>query len=97
MTSATSLDDIQERIIPILRRDSVLRAGIFGSFARGEEHEDSDLDVLIDVPRGATLFGLSALALELEDALGREGDLVTYPAIHPGLRKSILADQVLLF
>ena len=97
MTTAASLDDLKERITPILRRHGVLHAGIFGSFARGEERADSDLDVLIDVPRGITLFGLSALALELEDTLGRKVDLVTYPAIHPRLRERILSDQVVLF
>lgn len=97
MTTATSLTDIKERIIPILRRHGVLRAGIFGSFARGEEREDSDIDILIDVARGTTLFGLSALALELEDTLGLKVDLVTYPAIHPQLRESILSDQVVVF
>lgn len=97
MATATSLDELKERIIPILRKHGVLHAGIFGSFARGEERENSDLDLLVDVPRGTTLFGLSALALELEDALGREVDLVTYPAIHPRMREGILADEVVLF
>lgn len=97
MTTATELDSLKEQIIPILRRHDVIRAGIFGSFARGEARPDSDLDLLIELPRGKSLFDLSALALELEDALGRKVDLVTYTAIHPRLREGILASEVVLF
>lgn len=97
MTTATSLDDLKSQIIPILRQHGVVHAGIFGSFARSEADAESDLDILIEAPVGFTLFDLSALGLDLEDAIGREVDLVTYRSIHPRMREGILADEVVLF
>ena len=71
-----------------------LRAGVFGSFARGSAGPESNLDLLIELPEGKTLFDLERLALDLEAALGRKVDLVTYRALNPRLREQVLAEQV---
>src|SRR5690349_16484294 len=98
MAAATSLDELKGITIPILRRHGVLHAGIFGSFARGDQTPQSDIDLLIEFDPGArkSLLDLSALALELEDALGREVDLVTYKSLNPRIRECVLADEVVI-
>ena len=65
---------------------------IFGSAARGDDEEGSDLDILVDALPGATLFDLGALQAELEDLLGVPVDLLTPGDLPPKLREAILAD-----
>lgn len=69
---------------------------LFGSFARGEQTERSDIDLLVDPPRGMTLIDLSGLKIDLEDALKRKVDIVPTCSIKPALRNVILADARLL-
>jgi len=83
-----------DRIVPVLERYGVRRAGVFGSYARGEADSDSDLDLLVDLPSGSSLLDLVGLQLELRDALGIDVDANTYRAIHPMLRDAILADEI---
>jgi hypothetical protein len=91
---ATTVSSLAERIKPVLRRYGVTRAGVFGSYARGEAGEGSDLDLLVELPPGSSLLDLVGLQLELSDLLGIEVDANTYKAIHPLLEDRILADQV---
>jgi len=65
---------------------------VFGSTARGEDVEGSDLDILIDACAGATLFDLGALFEELEDTLGVPVDLVTLRELPPRIRAQVLAE-----
>ena len=95
MTS--KLDKIKENILPILQKDGVIRASFFGSFARGEEREDSDLDLLIEIPKGKSFLDVAKLKIKLEDSLSRDVDLVEYSFIKPILRKYILANQITIF
>jgi hypothetical protein len=85
-----------DRILPVLKRYRVRRAGVFGSYARGEADSDSDLDLLVELPAGSSLLDLVGLQLDLRDALGIDVDANTYNAIHPLLRDAILADEVRL-
>lgn len=90
----TSLEEIKSKVIPVLKEAGVIRSSIFGSYVRGEEREDSDIDMLVEVPRGTGLFGFVGLQHKLEDALGKKVDLVTYKSIHPLLRDRVLKEQV---
>lgn len=69
---------------------------IFGSVGRGEAEASSDLDLLVDMSEGRSLFDLVALSDELEDVLGIEVDVVTEGGISPYLRDQILAEAVAL-
>jgi len=85
------------RIVAILRAYGVRHASLFGSVARGEQREDSDSDLLIDLPPGASLMDLSRLGLELEDALGRSVDLVTsFEALHPIIQERLRHEEEVL-
>ena len=86
-------NQLKVQIVPILKAAGVKRAALFGSFARGEAGPDSDIDILVEMPDKASLFDLVNLENELKDYLGRDIDLVTYEALHPLLRKRVLAEQ----
>lgn len=80
-------------IVKILKKNDVVRAGIFGSYARGEVKKRSDIDILVEPPKGIG-FGFAGIQLELEEKLGRKVHLVTYKSIHPYIKKNILTDEV---
>ena len=91
------MKQISEKIIPILVKYGVSRASLFGSFARGDETEKSDVDILIDLPKGMSLFGFADLKMELEGTLKKDVDLVTYRSIHPLLKEAILKEQEIIY
>ena len=90
----TAVASLLDRILPVLHRYGVRRAGVFGSYARADATSESDLDLLVDLPDGASLLDLVGLQLDLSEALGIEVDANTYNAIHPLLRERILADEI---
>lgn len=69
------------------------RSSLFGSVVRGEARDNSDIDMLVDVPRGTGLFEFVGLKHKLEEALKKKVDLVTFDALHPRLRARILQEQ----
>ena len=88
------LEEIKKKAVPILKEAGVTRSSIFGSYVRGENKKNSDIDILVDLPRGRGLFEYDDLQDKLTEAIGRKVDLVTYDAIHPLLKDRILAEQV---
>ncbi|MFH1769674.1 MAG: nucleotidyltransferase family protein [Parcubacteria group bacterium] len=80
-------------IRPIFDRYGVEYAGLFGSFARGEEHETSDIDIVVRLKKPIGLFSLAKLQQELSTTLERKVDLVTEGGLSPYLRQSI-ANQI---
>lgn len=89
-----ALADIREKILPVLRRHGVTRAGLFGSVARGEATPESDVDILVELNEEASLLDFIGVKLDLEDVLERRVDLVQYDAIKPRLRDRILGEEV---
>ncbi len=91
------MEDIIHKIIPILQQNDVSRAALFGSFVRGEERPDSDVDILIEFAKQKSLFDLVNLQYNLEDEIKKKVDLVTYRALHPYIKDQILAEQKTLY
>ena len=89
------LEGIMPQIIRILRKNNIKRAGIFGSYARGEQKKNSDIDILIQPPKN-TGFGFAGIEMELERKLKRNVDLVSYNGISPYLKDRILSQEVRL-
>lgn len=87
------LSEIKSKIKKILKKHGVVRAGIFGSYARGEESLDSDIDILVETlkPMG---FDFIKIEFDLRDALKKKVDLITYKSIHPLLKEKILGEEV---
>jgi predicted nucleotidyltransferase len=77
----------------IKARFSVRRIGIFGSFARGEEKDSSDIDIIVEFER-PTFRNFMDLSFYLEDLLGRQVDLVTVKGLHPRIRPYVEKDVI---
>ena len=88
------LKSIARKSIPVLKRNDVIQAGIFGSVARGENRKKSDIDMLIKFKGRKSLLDLVGLGMELEELLKMKVDLLTYNSIHPLLKKNILKEEV---
>lgn len=92
-----TLDWIQKKILPVLKKHAVKKAAIFGSFARGEAKAKSDVDILIEYKsKNKSLFDLVDLKSDLEKILDRKVDVVTYNSIYWRIREQILAEQVVI-
>ena len=89
-----SVSTIKQAALPILKQYGAQRAGLFGSVVNGTLGPESDIDLLVEMPAGASLLDLAGLGLDLEQALGRKVDILTYHSIHPRLRDRILSQQV---
>lgn len=92
-----TVKEIQNKILPILKEEGVLRSSIFGSFARGDNRPDSDVDILVELGKPTGFFGFVRLQRKLEEILGRKVDLLTYKSIYPPLKKYIERDEVLIY
>lgn len=92
-----TIQDLGNKIIPTLKREGVIKAAIFGSYARGEAKKGSDIDILIKYGKRKTLLDLVHLQYALEDQLGRKVDLLTYNSIHPLLKSLILKEQQVIY
>lgn len=88
------MDKYTAKIIPILKKYGVSRASLFGSIVRGEAHKNSDIDILVEVPKDKSLFDIMDIQFELEDKLKKKVDLVEYDYIKPRLKSHILSEQV---
>jgi len=92
------VEDVSARLAelkPRLKREySIGELGIFGSYARGEQRSDSDLDVLVAFERPVTLFDLVRLEDDLADELGVEVDLVTKESLKPRIESRVSEDLV---
>ena len=88
---------IKEKILPILKKNDVIKASIFGSFARGEDKKGSDIDMLVEFNEPKGMFHRIGLKYELEKILGKKVDLLTYNAINPLLKECIYKDEVKIY
>lgn len=96
MISPTDISAAVSRVPP---RYDVREAYLFGSFARGEQTPDSDIDLRLVCGATMTFGTLYELSLELEKEFGRKVDIVTNPPehMHPAFRKNIEQDEARLF
>ena len=88
---------IKEKILPILKKNDVVRASIFGSFARGEDKKGSDIDMLVEFKEPKGMFHRIGLKYALEKILEKKVDLLTYNAINPLLKKYIYKDEIKIY
>lgn len=84
-------------MIPILKKYEVKKCSIFGSFARGENDKNSDIDVLVALEDGRVVLDLLHLEGELEKELGRKIDLITYNSVNDLLKKHIFKDEIKIY
>ena len=85
--------EIKRKIKPILKKNGIKRAGLFGSYARGEAKKSSDVDLLVRLKAGSSLLDLVRIERELAAVLDQKVDLVTYASLNPRLKAGILAEE----
>ena len=84
-------------IVNTLKPYNPTKIGIFGSYSRGENTENSDIDILYSFNFKYSLFDLAGLQIDLQERLNKEVDLVEYSAIHPKLSEKILFDEKVIY
>jgi predicted nucleotidyltransferase len=87
---------VTEETDEIRRQYKAQIKAVFGSYARGDFHTDSDLDLLVDVDPGATLFDLVGLQHFLEDKLGCKVDVGTRNSLREELRAAVFSEAIYL-
>ena len=94
-----STAEISKVIADYFATQPVVRAWLFGSYARGEQREDSDIDIMLVLDKEAHvgLFRLSSMRLKLQDLLNKPVDLVTEKGLLPFARESAENDRILLY
>ena len=96
MVTDETLRHKREAILRLAAKYGAYNVRIFGSFARGDARPESDVDVLVDLEPGRSLFDLGGLLMELRELLGRPVDLVTERGLRERIRESVLREAVLL-
>ena len=88
-------EDIKTKIAPILKKYGVTKAAFFGSMARGETTDESDVDILVEIAdENMSMLDFIRLKMKIEEAIGKKVDLVEYSTIKPLIREKILKEQI---
>jgi predicted nucleotidyltransferase len=95
--AATTLAELRERrdeIIEVARARGASHVRVFGSVARGDATESSDVDFLVDLEPERSLMDLGGLLMDLQELLRRDVDVVTERGLRPRVAQRVLADVV---
>ncbi len=84
----------RKRILELAHKRGVGNVRVFGSFARGEETSQSDLDLLVRMEDGKDLLDLIAFLQEVRDLLGRDVDVIDERGLRPYVRDIVLTETV---
>ena len=84
----------RKEIVEIARRNGFTNVRVFGSMARGDATDKSDVDLLVTLGSRCTGWGIGGLQIEVQELLGRKVDVVTDDAIHHMMRDRILSEAV---
>ncbi len=90
----TTLIMIRHKLIPVLKAHRVTHASIIGSYARGEQHSKSDIDIVVRIQHGADLLQLVQLRTALQKTINKKVDLVEYEGIRKELKATLLHKQI---
>lgn len=86
----------RDKILEVAARHGARNVRIFGSAARGEANDQSDVDFLVEMEPGRTLLDMGGLLMDLRELLGRDIDVVTERGLKPRIRARVLKDAVAL-
>ena len=96
MQPSTLLREKRDDILRIAARHGASNVRVFGSVARGEADEESDIDFLVDLAPDRSLLDLGGLWWDLNDLLGGKADVVTEQGLRDHIREQVLQEAVLL-
>jgi hypothetical protein len=85
------------KLIDVCRQNDVVKVGVFGSLARGEANEQSDIDLIVEFSKRKSLLALVAFERQLSLTLGRKVDLLTEAALSPYLRDRIMREIEVIY
>lgn len=88
------IEKMARQINPILKKNGVSKAALFGSIVRGHENDSSDIDILVNYDKEVTLLDVAGLQFELEQILGRKVDLVSEKFLHHRIRDRVNKEQI---
>lgn len=94
MTHPELLNEKRPQILDIAARYGARNVRVFGSVARGQADELSDIDFLVEMEAGRSLFDLGGLQVELQSALGRPVDVVTEKGLKARIRSRVLQEAI---
>ena len=92
-----TIDEIKLAVAKVGKKYGIKNAYLFGSYARGEANEDSDVDVIIDRGDMRGLIQLSGFRIDLSNELNSEVDVVTTLGVDPRFYDLIKKDRVLVY
>lgn len=92
-----NINDIKQRITPVLGSFGVKSAAIFGSFSRGGENPESDVDLLVSFHKPMGMFLYMKLINTLESVLGRRVDVVTENSLNKHVKPYIMSDLKIIY
>ncbi|MDQ1255859.1 MAG: uncharacterized protein QG656_453 [Candidatus Hydrogenedentes bacterium] len=84
----------REEILAIARRHGAHDVRIFGSVARGDQQENSDLDLIVRFDSGRSLFDQGGLLMDLQDLLGMKVDVISERGMRPRFREHVMKEAV---
>ena len=96
MTINKAIQEKRDVILALAARHGARNVRLFGSVSRDEAGPQSDVDILVDLEPGRSLFDLGGLLMDLEDLLGRKVDVVTEKGLHWYIRDKVLKEAVRL-
>jgi len=94
MTACEILREKREEILRIAARHGARNVRVFGSVARGEADEKSDIDLLVDMEPGRSLFDLGGLWSDLNELLGAKVDIVTEKGLKQRIKERVIKEAV---
>lgn len=94
MDVLATIKDKREDALRAAAQHGATNVRLFGSVARGDAGPDSDVDVLVDMEPGRSLFDVGDLLMDLQDIFGRRVDVVTEKALHWYIRDRVLKEAV---
>ena len=91
------LNKFKKQLDELCRENGIAMLGVFGSVARGEDDDNSDIDLLIELKKPIGLIKFIQLENKFVDLLGRKVDLATEGALHPLIKDNVLKDLKVLY
>lgn len=89
--------ELEKTLRHFFAQQPVRRAYVFGSVAQGDARDNSDVDVLVELEKGATLFDHARMSWQLEDLLQHRVDIVTENGLSPYIQPFINRDRILVY
>lgn len=90
------IEHVKRLCKPVFSKYGINSASIVGSVAYGDDSDESDLDVVVEIDKPLSLLTFSKIKIELEELLNRKVDLIVRSAIKERLKKSLLSKEIVI-